>query len=154
MTVMTAENLTALDAELKRDEGEMLHVYDDANSKAIVKGSVVTGVPTCSIGVNITFLLPEESAFLYQSRRNIAIAALEQAHPWVAGLDAGRQRVLANMAYNLGEAHLDTFHDVLAYTQEGRFGLAAAAMESSLWYREVGARAVRLVAMMQNGAVA
>jgi lysozyme len=154
MASMTPDNLIVLDAELKRDEGEVLHVYDDANDKPIVKGSVVAGVPTGSIGVNLTFLFPEESAFLYRSRRDRAIAALLADHPWVGGIDAVRQRVLANMAYNLGEAHLDTFHDVLAYAKEGRYGLAAAAMESSLWYREVGARAVRLVAMMQNGAVA
>ena len=151
MTHMTPGNLALLDAELKTDEGEVLHVYDDANDKPIVKGSTVVGTPTGSIGVNLTFLYPEESVYLYRSRRDRAIAALRAAHSWFDQLDATRQRVLANMAYNMGEADLDTFHSTLASVQAGRYDQAATDMEASAWYRQVGARAVRLVAMMRNG---
>lgn len=53
--------------------------------------------------------------------------------------------VLVNMAYNMGRKTLSTFKNTLRYCKEKNYPAMAAGMEKSLWYRQVGKRAVKLV---------
>lgn len=53
--------------------------------------------------------------------------------------------VLVSMAYNMGRAKLATFRNTLRYFFTKNYVQAAAAMEKSLWYRQVGHRAKELV---------
>ena len=77
--------------------------------------------------------------------RNIA------ALPWVETLDEVRQRVLVDMAFNLGIPSLLTFKRTLASVEAGNYTVAAAQMLESKWARQVGTRAIRLSEMMATG---
>jgi lysozyme len=60
--------------------------------------------------------------------------------------------VLVNMGFNLGPEGLLGFRRTLRAVEEGRYADAAEGMLRSKWARQVGARAVRLAAMMREGA--
>ena len=66
-------------------------------------------------------------------------------------LSDARQRVLVNMAFNLGRAGLAGFKNTLAQIAAGDYERAADNMLLSKWATQVGARAVRLAAMMRAG---
>jgi lysozyme len=140
-------------AELKRDEGVRLLAYDDGSRLALKPGRILMGHPTIGVGraLDVRGISAEESDSLLGHDIDAFTLGLTQAYPWFVVLDDVRQRVLLNMAFNLGLAGLSEFHDTLTYIADGRYDLAARAMEDSLWYRQVGARAKRLADMMRTG---
>lgn len=70
---------------------------------------------------------------------------------WWRTLDDVRQRVLLNMCFNLGIRRLLPFKNTLRMVERREFEDAADNMLKSLWARQVGARALRLSAMMRTG---
>ncbi len=143
---------TLLIDELVRDEGEKLTVYDDATGKPIKPGSVVVGHPTIAVGraLDTNGVTPTESRYLLSNSIDVTVEALRESLKWFDSLSDVRQRVLANMAYNLGVNGLLKFQDMLRYCEEQRWGLAADEMVDSSWYSQVGERAERLEAMMRT----
>lgn len=139
-------------AELTRDEGLRLLVYDDATGKALTKGSVCLGHAAIGIGrsLDVRGITAEEALYLLNNDIRAFTLGLQQAYTWFGSLSAVRQRVLINMAFNMGLAGLDKFHDMLGYLATGDYEQAATAMQASTWAKQVGGRAVRLVAMMRD----
>ena len=76
---------------------------------------------------------------------------LQHALPWVATLDEVRQRVLLDMAFNMGIVGLLGFKRTLATIQAGDYQAAATMMLDSRWAKQVGQRAERLSRMMATG---
>jgi lysozyme len=62
-----------------------------------------------------------------------------------------RQRVLANMCFNLGISRLKGFVRMLSALRRKDFAAAAREMRSSKWAEQVGARAERLARLMEAG---
>jgi len=137
----------AMEAELRRDEGEVLHAYKDS------EGYLTLGVGRLIDKRRGGGISLAESAVLLGNDMDAVEAELDLKLPWWRTLDAVRQRVLMNMAFNLGVPGLLKFHSTLKAVRESRWEAAAAGMESSLWHRQVGARAHRLEAMMRTGNV-
>lgn len=71
--------------------------------------------------------------------------------PWFPSLDPIRQRVLVDMAFNLGLTRLRGFRRMLRLIEEGDYVRAAHAMRNSAWARQVKTRADRLIRMMNTG---
>jgi GH24 family phage-related lysozyme (muramidase) len=66
-------------------------------------------------------------------------------------LTLDRQKILTNMAYNMGEGKLNGFNDLRTALQEGNIEGAGAAMKDSDWFRgATGKRAGRLIARMTD----
>jgi lysozyme len=78
-------------------------------------------------------------------------AGLNRDVSWWMQLSEPRQRVLADMAFNMGTSGLLGFPKMLAAAQRGDFQTAAAEMRNSLWARQVGHRAEVLAGMMERG---
>lgn len=141
---------TLLDAELRRDEGVRYVLYYDS-----------LGVPTTGVGHNLQvcplpqgWKYPLTDAQVTQLENHdiaIAVASLDLHLPWWRNLDEVRQRVLANMAFQLGINRLLGFHNTLASMQAGNYAAAAAGMTNSLWYTQSGDRSKRLVQAMLTG---
>jgi lysozyme len=55
------------------------------------------------------------------------------------------------MAFNLGIKKLMEFKNTLKAMSEGRYADAADGMRKSLWAKQVGKRAERLIHIMENG---
>ena len=60
------------------------------------------------------------------------------------------QTVLLNLAYNLGGERLAKFQGTLAEFNANNWASAAAHLKDSLWFKQVGGRAVELVARLAN----
>ncbi len=131
-----------LAVELRRDEGVRSKPYVDT-----------TGHTSIGVGRNLSAvgLLDAEIDLMLGHDIDRAAAELDRRWPWWRDLDPVRQRVLVNMTFNLGAAGLATFVRFLAAVRAGSYEVAAHEMASSLWHRQVGARAVRLEGMMIRG---
>lgn len=137
--------MNTLLAELKRDEGVRLKPYTDTVGKL-----------TIGVGRNLTDvgISDDECTALLQNDVARTVAALDKSLPWWRSLDPVRQRVLVNMAFNLGMAGLLTFKNTLSAMQSGAYAAAASGMLASKWAVQVGARAERLADMMRTGVAA
>lgn len=146
-------NVALMTAELTLDEGRRLLVYDDATGQPIKPGSIVKGHPTIGVGraLDERGLSSEESEFLLANDIKAFTLGLQQAYPWFSGITDVRQRVLVNMAFNIGLGGIAGFQGMLKAIASGDFDMAAAEMRDSEWFRQVGARAARLADAMSSG---
>ncbi|WP_042298943.1 glycoside hydrolase family protein [Paraburkholderia kururiensis] len=143
-------NLDLMDKELRRDEGVRYVKYLDTK-----------GIPTTGVGHNLLASpLPAGWKFplndaqvdqLLDHDLTVTFAGLDLHLPWWRKLDEVRQRVIANMAFNLGVDKLLGFKNTLAAVQRGAYAIAAAGMKASAWYKQVGDRSVRLCKAMESG---
>lgn len=78
-------------------------------------------------------------------------AALDEEIPWWRRLEAPRQAVLLNMAFNMGVAGLLEFRNTLRAVREMRWKDARDGMLASKWAGQVGRRASELAAQMMTG---
>jgi lysozyme len=131
-------------ADLKRDEGVRLKPYRDTVGKL-----------TIGIGRNLddVGISQGEAEFLLMNDIQSAHKHLAQAAPIFARLDAVRQRVLLNMAFNMGTPRLMTFRKMWDALDLFDYAAAADEMERSKWATQVGMRATRLAQQMRAGEV-
>jgi lysozyme len=128
--------------DLIRDEGEELKPYVDT-----------VGKTTIGVGRNLTDvgISREESRMMLARDVSRVLVEMSDSFPWAAGMTENRQRVLANMLFNMGLTKLRGFKNTLNAMSEGRYQKAADGMRASKWYRQVGARAERLATLMEQG---
>jgi lysozyme len=133
----------ALIRQIRLHEGERLKPY-----------RCTTGKLTIGVGRNLDDrgITREESAMLLDSDIRLLEIELFRALPWASALDDVRQRVLLDMAFNLGLPGLLQFKRTLEAIRTGQYQQAATMMLDSLWARQVGQRAERLSRMMATGA--
>ena len=134
-------------SELTRDEGKVDSAYQDH-----------LGYWTIGVGRLIDKrkggrLTDEEINYLLMNDIKEKASQLTANLPWWKSLDEVRRRVILNMAFNLGIAGLLKFKNTLRFIETGNYTQAARNMEQSLWYKQVGKRAKRLVYMMEYGKV-
>jgi lysozyme len=148
---MNDDNLLVLISELRRDEGVEYKPYKDTK-----------GIDTVGVGHNLqasplpagwSYPLTDEqvNVLLTQDIQNV-FADLDHNLPWWTDLNDVRQRVLANMAFNLGITKLLGFKNTLAAMRQGKYKDASSGMLNSAWASQVRGRAVRLADMMLRGA--
>lgn len=136
---------TQLIKELRRDEGVVPFSYQDH-----------LGYWTIGVGRLIDKkkggrLRDSEIDFMLSNDIDDFEQQLIDALPWYSKLDGVRQRVLVNMAFNLGIAGLLGFKNTLAMIERGDYAGAAKGMLASKWASQVGDRAKRLAIMMERG---
>lgn len=128
--------------QLRRHEGERLKPY-----------RCTAGKLTIGVGRNLDDrgITAEESVYLLNNDIDRVWTELNARLPWVAGLSDVRQRVLLDMAFNLGIDGLLKFRNTLIRVEAGNYQKAGEMMLDSLWAQQVGMRAQRLAKMMQTG---
>lgn len=134
-----------LTRQLRRDEGEVLHAYQDH-----------LGYWTIGVGILIDKrkgggITPEESAYLLNNRMNEKQAEIVKRLPWTATLDEARFGVLVNMAFQMGVDGLLGFKNTLAMVRDGKYEEAADGMLNSKWATQTPERAKRLSEQMRTG---
>ncbi|MBV8060527.1 MAG: glycoside hydrolase family protein [Alphaproteobacteria bacterium] len=151
-------DMTLMVKELRDDEGEKLASYIDTEDYwTIGVGHLIDpkrGANPAPFGIDLRggkTITADQSAYLLEQDINSKMAQLDAQLPWWRSLSEVRQRVIVNMAFNLGVIGLMGFKNMLAAAQSGNYALAAAAMKASRWASQVGARADRLAAMMVAG---
>lgn len=149
--------------KLIEHEGMVLTVYQDT-----------LGIDTIGIGRNLKDrgISPEELAYMdipnmaivytegineadarYLAMNDIKIVEneLSQVHKCVENLDAVRQLILMDMAFNMGVPRLCKFKKMWNAIHEGNFDAASLEMMDSRWARQVGSRARKLSDAMKSG---
>jgi len=139
-----------LRADLVRDEAVRLKPYRDSVGKLSI-----------GIGRNLDDKGISEAEAMLLLDNDIAehVALLDKYLPWWRTLDEMRQLALANLAFNLGVGpsaeqplgKLLTFHDTLKALQNKEYDVVANHLSVTLWAKQVGARADRIIAAMRNG---
>ena len=150
--------------ELVKHEGLRLQVYQDT-----------LGIDTIGIGRNLKdrgiskeelkeldiptidhvyeYGITEADAMvLAENDVQIVEEELLRAHPCVEDLDAVRQLVVMDMAFNMGVPRLCKFKKMWNAIHENKFDVAAKEMLDSRWANQVKSRSVKLANAMHNGA--
>jgi lysozyme len=150
--------------ELVKHEGLRLQVYQDT-----------LGIDTIGIGRNLKdrgiskeeldeldiptidhvyeYGITEADAMLLaENDVQIVEEELLRAHPCVEDLDAVRQLVLVDMAFNMGVPRLCKFKKMWSAIHENKFDVASKEMLDSRWANQVKSRSVKLANAMHNGA--
>lgn len=139
---MFREKLTR---QLVRDEGEVLHAYQDH-----------LGFWTIGVGHLIDKrkgggITKEESAYLLHNDIDRKEKELLARAPWMATLDEARFGVMMNMAFQLGVDGLLKFVNTLQMVEDGDYDGAADGMLKSLWAKQTPERALRMSEQMRTG---
>lgn len=155
-------NKSILIQKLIEHEGLVLQVYQDT-----------LGIDTIGIGRNLEdrglsdneleemgitldhvyeFGITEADAVLLaENDVEIVEDELLRAHPCVDGLDAVRQLVLIDMAFNMGVPRLCKFKKMWAAIHAGDFTVASKEMLDSRWANQVKSRSTKLAHAMYSG---
>ena len=141
------ENTILLIKELERDEGRVLHAYQDH-----------LGYWTIGIGRLIDKRkgggISNEEADLLKKNDIIKVQRqLDESLSWWRTLDPVRQRAIQNMCFQLGIGGLLKFKDSLAYVKAGDWKKAGSNLRQSLWYKQTTNRAERVIKMIETGKV-
>jgi lysozyme len=142
---MTAETRDQLVADLVQEEGEVLHVYKDS------LGFLTLGVGRLVDKRKGGGITKEESRFLLHNDIERVLIEMSHLFPWALEMTETRQRVLAEMLFQLGAKTLLDFKQTLGAMKTGRYLTAARGMRRSKWSTHSTARAERLAKLMEQG---
>jgi lysozyme len=94
-----------------------------------------------------------EADAMYLAKNDVQIVEEElvRAHPCVEELDAVRQLVLMDMAFNMGVPRLRKFQKMWNAVHEKKFDIAAKEMLDSRWAVQVKSRSTKLAHAMHHG---
>lgn len=148
--------------QIAHHEGVVLKVYKDS-----------LGIDTIGIGRNLEHrgiadlelahmektmseiykkgITEEDAYFLAHRDIEIVEEELSASRSVVKELDAIRQRVLVDMAFNMGIPRLTKFYRMWSAVNEHDFKGAAVEMLDSLWARQVKSRSDTLAYAMEHG---
>jgi lysozyme len=146
-------DVEALFAQLVDHEGDREFVYDDATGQIITPGTVVRGNPTVGIGRNLIGrgLTPEERKYLCMNDIAVCVAELDRNVPWWRNLSPTHQEQMIDLTFNMGWPRFSGFVRFLAAMEAGNSKQAAAELQDSLWWNQVGRRGPAIVAKILAG---
>ena len=148
---------------LIRDEGMELKVYKDTlgidtiGAGRNLKDRPLTVRQLQHLGLSDMQDIYDNGITLYGARYilridvDIAERELLDAHPCVKNLNAPRQMVCVNMAFNLGMPRLKLFKNMWCAIHRKDYERAADEMLDSRWAEQVKGRATRLSDIMRTG---
>lgn len=136
--------------KLERDEGRVLHAYQDS------LGFWIIGIGRLVDKRKGGGITNEEADYLKLNDIAKVKAGLDRRLAWWRTLDAVRQRVVINLAFNLGTDGLaDKWPNTVALIRMGDYASAAKTMRNNrVWVGQVKNRAERLAKMLETGAAA
>ena len=138
-------NVTTLMKELMLDEGYKQEIYaDPLGHLTFGVGHLVTKNDEEHGKEAGTPVTKERNEECLQQDIKIVFNELDLNEPWWRSLDSNRQRVVANMCFNLGYPRLKKFKKFIYAMQISQWEKAAEEMMDSKWATQVGERAVRL----------
>ena len=144
-------DIEKLRKQLEIDEGCVYKIYNDH-----------LGYATFGIGHLVTESDPEQGQSLgtpvsservaeaFDSDIETVLSDCNILYPDFEDLPEEAQQIIANMMFNLGRPRLSKFVGMKRGVDVEDWNGAADEMVDSRWYRQVGARAERLVARMRD----
>jgi lysozyme len=139
---MTSDEREKLVSQLVRHEGLRLRPYTDTVGKL-----------TIGVGRNLTDrgITQAEAFYLLKNDIDMCLHQLTASFPWFVDLDPVRQRVWLDLCFNMGITKLYAFKRTLSAMVAGQYEVAAAALEDSKWFTQVGRRGPWIVEALRTG---
>lgn len=131
--------------ELKRDEGCVLHAYQDH------LGYTTIGVGRLLDQRRGGGISQDEAKYLLANDIERVTRALQERVDCFNDLDDVRQRSLVNMAFQLGLGGLLKFKKMLAAMDDKQWSTAANEALDSRWANQTPERAKRIAYMIETG---
>lgn len=149
---MYPQDLDQLKRDLRRHEGFREYPYDDKTGRPAYaeRGKITVGYGRNLEDVPLSRRIAED--MLDEDIAEVGVR-LHRKLPWLADLDTIREGVLFNMAFNLGIGGLLKFVKTLHAFKARDWTTAAAEMEDSNWYAQVGPRARELKQRVLTGRI-
>lgn len=163
-------NITKLQSQLILEEGMRLMAYDDKTGYPVPSGGKCQGNLTVGVGHNLdanpltsselaavghdgrTQPITHDNALMILGNDIDAICDdLDYHLPWWSEADEIRERVLADLAFNMGIHKLMVFSTFLRLMQQQQYAQAADDLQATPWYGQVHTRGPRLVGMIRTG---
>ncbi|MDR0665880.1 MAG: glycoside hydrolase family protein [Campylobacteraceae bacterium] len=139
--------------QLKQDEGFRAEAYQD--SLGYLTQGYGTKLPLSQYEAsrvkNPKKWTEKEAEELLEYRLRASSRAIANKKPFMEKLSSQRQRVIFNMAYQLGVIKLLLFKKFWTALEERDFAKAADEMKDSRWYMQTPKRANRLINRMLEG---
>lgn len=139
-------DIQKLSQALTQEEAKKNHMYLDT-----------VGKWTIGVGHNLTDKDISDRAVqvILEDDINDVVTILNQKIPWWNNQDDVRQRVLADMCFNMGWGNglhgLSSFPHMLEFVRTKQYSTAAQHGLDSHWAKQVGSRATKLMKMMETG---
>ena len=129
---------------------EQLRLHEGVEHKPYVD---TVGKTTIGVGRNLddVGLTDDEIDYLLDNDIHTVMSELDIWWDGWRELDEVRQRVLADMMFNMGRPTLHKFENFHAALVDGNYEQASVEMLDSRWAEQVGQRAQRLAGMMATG---
>ena len=129
---------------------EQLRLHEGVEHKPYVD---TVGKTTIGVGRNLddVGLTDDEIDYLLDNDIHTVMSELDIWWDGWRELDEVRQRVLADMMFNMGRPPLNKFENFHAALVDGNYEQASVEMLDSRWAEQVGQRAQRLAGMMATG---
>lgn len=138
--MIDSTTIKAIEADLRIDEGNKSKPYKDTR-----------GVLTIGIGHNLEDGLCSAAIEVqFEHDLGVVLNGLNRTLPWWISQPPAVQRVLANMAFELGIAGLLNFHRFLAALQTSNYSSAILELQDSDLASQVPSRVSRLVSRLQT----
>ena len=151
MSITKNELIELVKEDLIRHEGYVAEIYlDSENLPTFGIGHLVTENDmehTWPVGSPVT---DERILQVFHDDCNVAYSDACTLVLNFAGQSVDAQRVIVNMAFNLGRNRLGKFKNFLSAVNEGKYDKAADEMIDSKWYGQVGRRSKELVEIMRG----
>jgi lysozyme len=151
MSITKNELIEIVKEDLIRHEGYVTEIYlDSENLPTFGIGHLVTENDmeyTWPVGTPVT---DERILDVFHKDCDVAYTDACALVLNFAGQATDAQRVLVNMAFNLGRNRLSQFKKFLKAVNEGKYDKAANEMVDSKWYRQVKRRGEELVEIMRG----
>jgi lysozyme len=125
-----------------RDEDVRLKPYRDTLGKLTVG---------CGHNLDDRGISLKVAMFILDEDVSDTLEELDRRLPKWRSLNEPRQRVVGNMAFNMGVEKLLGFHQMLGALWDGDYERAADEMLDSVWAWQVKGRAARLAQTMRTG---
>lgn len=131
--------------QLRRDEGEVLHVYQDT-----------LGYWTIGVGRLVDKrkgggISRDEAGYMLNNDVNRVTEELSRRLPWFVDLNEARRGALVNMAFQMGVDGLLGFRNSLELIRTGRWDEAKRNLLLSRWAQQTPQRAERVAEQMRTG---
>ena len=141
----------ALLADLKSHEGFEERIYlDSQGHKTMGIGHLITkDCPEWDLPVG-TPVSRERVIEVFHGDIRLAYWTAYSIFDDLAERPMAVQRVILNMAFNLGRSRLLQFKNMIAAYDAHDYERMAAEMKDSLWYKQTGKRARHLVALIKE----
>ena len=142
---MTRKPPESLEEQLRMDEGEVLHAYQDSLGYwTIGVGHLIDKRRGGGISKKI-------SDFILQEDVKGVVSGLNVRWPKFCKLDEVRQAVFISMAFQLGVSGAMQFKKTLGLVDNNQFEAAAKEMLNSAWAKQTPQRAQRLSQQLATG---